>query len=122
EAHMHCAREGQMKWFLEIYESAAELKQRGIDIPAVTAWSVLGSYGWNTLLTSDHMEYERGLFDVSSGKRRPTVMAGVLKQLIQTGNYSHHVLQGQAWWKSESRYFANNHKTHAKIPFPDGCQ
>lgn len=106
EAHLHCSREGQMKWFLEIYESACELAETGIDLLAVTAWSILGSYGWNKLLTSDEMEYERGTFDVSSGKRRQTAMFNVLKSLVNNGSYSNPVLQSEGWWKSESRYFS----------------
>ncbi len=122
EAHMHCSREGQMKWFLEIYDSATELLHQGIRIPAVTAWSILGSFGWNALLTSDHMEYERGIFDVSSGNRRPTAMASVLKQLALTGTYSNHVLHSEGWWKSESRYFGLNNKTENTTSFSHDCR
>ncbi len=62
EAHLHCSREEQMKWFREIYESACKLKEQGMDVRAVTAWSVLGAYGWNKLLTTDSGDYERGTF------------------------------------------------------------
>src|SRR5690606_26971611 len=117
-----CSREGQMKWFLEIYDSATDLKSEGIDIPAVTAWSILGSYGWNALLTSDHMEYERGIFDVSSGKRRSTAMAGVLKQLVLAGTYSNHVLHAEGWWKSESRFFGLNNKVENTTLFAHDCR
>ncbi|HEX8563363.1 MAG TPA: family 1 glycosylhydrolase [Flavobacterium sp.] len=112
EAHLHCSREGQMKWFLEIYESACELKSEGMDVRSVTAWSVLGSYGWNKLLTSDEMEYERGTFDVSSGKRRPTAMSAVLKNLVEKGEFKSPLLHGVAWWKSESRYFPLQEADH----------
>ena len=105
EAHLHCSRESQMKWFMEIYESSAKLCSEGVDIKAVTVWSMLGSYGWNKLLLSDEMEYERGTFDVSSGKRRPTAMASMIRTLAETGTFSSDVMEGDAWWKCENRYF-----------------
>ncbi|HEX8269822.1 MAG TPA: family 1 glycosylhydrolase [Flavobacterium sp.] len=122
EAHMHCSREGQMKWFLEIYESACKLQQEGVVIPAVTAWSVLGAYGWNKLLVSPEMEYERGIFDVSSGKRRPTAMAGVITTLAQTGSFSSHVLNGDGWWKTDARYFGIDNKIDSPKNLPVACR
>ena len=117
EVHLHCSREGQIQWFLDIYESACRLSNDGIDIRAVTAWSLLGSYGWNTLLTSDYDEYERGAFDVSSGNLRATAFAGVLKNLTHTGTYSNPALHGNSWWKSESRYFGcNDSENDASFP------
>jgi dTDP-4-dehydrorhamnose reductase len=105
EAHLNCTREGQIKWFLDIYNDSANLKQQGVNILAVTAWSLFGSYGWNKLLTDPGMEYERGIFDVSSGKRRPTAMAGMLKQLAQTGTYNSLALHGEGWWKRDNRFY-----------------
>jgi dTDP-4-dehydrorhamnose reductase len=110
EAHLHCSREEQMKWFREIYNSSCELKEEGIDVRSVTAWSVLGAYGWNKLLTVHNGDYERGTFDVSSGKRRPTAMAGMIKKLVETGRYTSHFLNGEGWWKSDSRFFSNKNK------------
>ncbi len=110
EAHLHCSREEQMKWFREIYESSCELKKQGMDVRAVTAWSVLGAYGWNKLLTCENGEYERGTFDVSSGQRRPTAMVNMIKKLVEKGNFSSHVLSGQGWWKCDSRFYFNKNK------------
>ncbi|HEX9979851.1 MAG TPA: family 1 glycosylhydrolase, partial [Flavobacterium sp.] len=110
EAHLHCSREEQMKWFREIYNASSQLCQQGVDIRAVTAWSVLGAYGWNKLLTVDNGDYERGTFDVSSGKRRPTAMVKMLKQLSETGTYNSHLLDTDGWWKRQNRYFGNKTK------------
>src|SRR5688572_505047 len=40
EAHLHCSRDEQLRWFKEIYDTAVRLQQDGIDIKAVTAWSL----------------------------------------------------------------------------------
>lgn len=106
EAHLHCTREEQVKWFMDIYNSACRLVKEGVAIKAVTAWSILGSYGWNRLLMSDEMEYERGAFDVSSGKRRPTAIAKAIKAIAETGTYNCHSLYGDGWWKKNNRFFS----------------
>jgi len=106
EAHLHCAREEQLKWFKEIYDYSAELKQQGVDIVAVTTWSLLGAYGWNKLLTGIPFEYERGAFDVSAGNVRPTAMAGLIRTLIEKGSFESPVINKPGWWKSESRFIS----------------
>ena len=107
EAHLHCSREEQMKWFLEIYRASVELAQNGMDIRAVTAWSVLGAYGWNKLLTVPNGEYERGAFDVSSGVRRPTAMASMIREIAETGKSVNPLVQSPGWWNRESRFYGS---------------
>ena len=110
EAHLHCSREEQMKWFLEIYNSSRELARSGIDLRAVTAWSILGAYGWNKLLTVPNGDYERGAFDVSSGERRPTAMAAMIREIAATGNVTNPLLDSHGWWKRESRFYGSRSK------------
>ncbi len=105
EAHLHCSREEQMKWFRDIYESCSILKIEGIDIRAVTAWSLLGAYGWNKLLTSDSSDYEHGAFDVSSGRIRPTAMVGMIQKIAATGRFESTLLDDPGWWKRNTRFF-----------------
>lgn len=121
EAHLHCTREEQIKWFMDIYKSACKLINEGIEIKAVTAWSILGSYGWNKLLMSDEMEYERGAFDVSSGKRRPTATAKAIKAIAETGTYNCHSLHGDGWWKKDNRFFGIKHQ-YQNIELQNGCR
>src|SRR5690606_14754424 len=71
EVHLHCHREDQVKWFREVYEICKKEIRNGMDIKAITSWALLGSYGWNKLLTEPGGEYEPGAFDVRSGKLRP---------------------------------------------------
>lgn len=119
EAHLNCTREEQIKWFLDIYNSSCKLAGDGVDIRAVTAWAVLGSYGWNHLLTSNDMHYECGVFDVRSGNLRPTAMAHVIKSLAEKGTYSSDSLYGDGWWKRESRFYVRPDKTAPDISLED---
>ncbi|MDQ4140888.1 MAG: NAD(P)-dependent oxidoreductase, partial [Bacteroidota bacterium] len=105
EAHLSCTREEQMRWFMEIWEAATELKQSGVNCLAVTAWALLGSYDWNSLLTRNNGHYENGVFDLRMGEQLwPTALAGMLKSLSETGKYQHDVLQHKGWWDREERY------------------
>ncbi|PSR54435.1 dTDP-4-dehydrorhamnose reductase [Adhaeribacter arboris] len=105
EAHLCCTREEQMRWFMEIWEAATELNQAGVNCLAVTAWALIGSYDWNSLLTRSNGHYENGIFDLRIGTQPwPTALAGMLKSLSQTGKYHHDVLQHKGWWDREERY------------------
>lgn len=68
EVHLHCHREEQLRWFKYVWDAAKNLRKKGIDVEAVTAWAMLGSYGWNRLLTQPEGEYEPGVFDMRGGK------------------------------------------------------
>ena len=61
-----------MRWFKETWEACCDLKKQGIDIRAVTVWSLLGAYDWNSLLTSSNNYYESGAFDIANNKFRKT--------------------------------------------------
>jgi len=43
----------------------------GVDVRAVTAWSLLGTYDWNCLVTRINGHYESGVFDLRSPQPRP---------------------------------------------------
>ncbi|HEX3246306.1 MAG TPA: family 1 glycosylhydrolase, partial [Chloroflexota bacterium] len=44
EAHNGCTREEQLRWLLEVWTAADHARESGIDVRAVTAWSILGAY------------------------------------------------------------------------------
>jgi dTDP-4-dehydrorhamnose reductase len=112
EAHMHCHREEQMRWFYEIWKAAAQLKDEGANVLAVTAWALLGSFGWNKLLTVKSGDYEPGVFDVSSGKLRPTAMKNLLNSITEDNAATHTLLQADGWWKRDIRihYYCDDSK------------
>jgi dTDP-4-dehydrorhamnose reductase len=92
EVHLHCTREEQLRWFYSIWQAANELKEEGVDMRAITAWAVLGSFDWCSLLTEQEGVYEPGLFDVRAYEPRPTAVATLVKALANGNKYYHPVL------------------------------
>ncbi len=64
EAHLGCTREEQMRWLVEVWVAAQQQRKLGVEVVAVTAWSLLGAYDWDSLLTCWSGHYEPGIFDV----------------------------------------------------------
>ncbi len=112
EVHNGCTREEQMRWMADAWHTAGTLRDGGVDVRAVTSWALLGSHGWNTLLTADGI-YEPGAFDVRAGGPRPTALAGMLGTLASgTSAARHPVLQGEGWWSRDVRLH------HPGVPRP----
>jgi dTDP-4-dehydrorhamnose reductase len=101
EVHLGSSRDAQLRWFMEAYEACARLKREGTDIRAITAWSLLGAYDWNSLLTQENNFYESGAFDIRSGNPRPTAIAHLIQQLCEQKSPDHPVLQADGWWKNK---------------------
>ena len=79
EVHLNCTREQQLRWFMQMWNACLVLEKLGVEIKAITAWSLLGSFDWNSLITKDEKKYESGVFDVSENSLRPTAMAQLVK-------------------------------------------
>lgn len=103
EVHNGCTREDQMRWFREAWVAALRLRGRGVSIEAVTAWSLLGSYDWNSLLTCTAGHYECGAFDMRCGDPRPTAVTAMLKDLGNPLAEPHPVLAAPGWWRRDVR-------------------
>jgi dTDP-4-dehydrorhamnose reductase len=104
EAHIDANREDQLRWLLEIWEAAKEVRNNGVDLRAVTVWSLLGSFDWNSLVTQNKGYYEPGPFDVRSPEPRPTALARMMRELASGQPLSHPVLRGQGWWRRPGRF------------------
>ena len=48
---------------------------------AVTAWALLGSFDWNSLLVRNDNIYEPGVFDIRSGEPEATALANTLREI-----------------------------------------
>ncbi|HYD70874.1 family 1 glycosylhydrolase [Azospirillum sp.] len=105
EVHNGSTREEQMRWLKEVWDGAVRLRARGVDVRAVTAWSLLGSVDWNSLLTRRDGVYESGVFDVRSPRPRPTALTGLLAALARDGDADHPVLDTPGWWHRPDRFF-----------------
>lgn len=105
EVHLHCHREEQIRWFKYIHEAAKSLAQEGVGIHAVTSWALLGSYGWNKLLTVPNGDYEPGAFDLRGGYCRPTGLAAYIKSLTGEKIYNHtYYTDAKGWWQRSVRF------------------
>ncbi|MEW6021647.1 MAG: family 1 glycosylhydrolase [Pseudomonadota bacterium] len=104
EAHIDANREDQLRWLLEIWQAANTARANGVDIRAVTVWSLLGSFDWNSLVTQNRGYYEPGPFDVRSPLPRPTALAAMMRELADGKPLSHPVLRGQGWWRRPNRW------------------
>ncbi len=107
EVHNGSTRDEQLRWLTEAWDTAGALRERGVDIRAVTAWSIFGSQGWNTLLTRPG-RYEPGAFDVSSGLPRATALAGHVRALRHgpLARETDAIARAPGWWRSASRHAA----------------
>ena len=99
EVHLGCTREEQMRWLVEAWQSAQRARERGADVRAVTAWALLGSHDWNSLVTCDAGHYEPGMFDIRGPAPRPTALARVTRDLASGRVPDHPVLHVHGWWR-----------------------
>jgi dTDP-4-dehydrorhamnose reductase len=103
EVHLGGPREEQLRWLAEAWDAVTSLRAGGADVRALTVWSLLGAFDWNTLVTAEHGFYEPGPFDVRSPAPRPTALARMTRALATEGRHDHPVLAGAGWWRRPGR-------------------
>lgn len=103
EVHLGCTREEQLRWLKEVWDTAQELRDDNVNVLAVTAWSLLGAYDWNSLVTRVDGYYEPGVFDLRAPAPRPTALARMLYALAHGEIYDHPVLDLPGWWHRPTR-------------------
>ena len=107
EAHIGCTREEQLRWLAEVWRAAQSACADGIDVRAVTAWSLLGAFDWDSLLTRDCGHYESGAFDLRGGTPRPTAVAKMIGELTRGREFRHPTLQTPGWWRRDVRFLGS---------------
>lgn len=108
EAHLHCDEVEQGRWFKEIWDACCQVRQTGVDIKAVTAWSLLGAYDWNSLLTKNELVYESGVFNICNNVLQPTLTASLIASLSGQGYSDHPLLEQKGWWHHNGRLIKCN--------------
>ena len=103
ECHYGSTRDEQARWFIAAWDELEALRRRGVDIGALTAWSLLGSYDWNRMVTTTAGHYEPGVYDVRDGQPRPTLMVRVLQELAAGRRPHGPGLDVSGWWQVEQR-------------------
>ena len=102
EVHLGSEPEEQTRWLAEAWSSAQAAQSGGVDVRAVTVWALLGSYNWCHLCTRDTGAYEPGIFDVSTGVPKKTLLADLAERLTQgLEPEGSAILPG--WWRHSSR-------------------
>ena len=114
EAHMGCTRDEQMRWLAEVWSDACALAAEGVDVRAVTAWALFGSFDWDSLVTRDAGRYEPGAFDVRAPRPRPTATAHLIRDLARGVEHEHPALSSPGWWRRLDRLTYSPQKSHAR--------
>ena len=102
EAHLGCDSLEQTRWLAEIWKEAKEARLHGVDVRAVTVWALLGSFNWCHLCTQDTGSYEPGVFDLSTGEPRPTLLTDLVFKMAH-GLRTPRSASEPGWWRREDR-------------------
>jgi dTDP-4-dehydrorhamnose reductase len=103
EVHHGCTREEQLRWLLEMWRGAERGRELGAELRAVTIWSLLGAFDWDSLVTLRRDHYEQGAFDVRGPEPRATAIAKVATRLAQDKEVNHALLEVPGWWRRPER-------------------
>lgn len=101
ELHNGSTRDEQVRWLVEGWQAAQSARENGVDVRAVTAWSLFGAVDWNSMLSARDGYYESGAFDVRTRTPRPTALANVIAALARHGRADHPLLDRPGWWRDE---------------------
>ncbi len=105
EVHHGCTRDEQVRWLCDVWSGAEQARQAGVDVRAVTLWSMFGAFDWRSLLTLPDGHYDCGPFDIRSPAPRPTLLAKAAHAIGQSGSFSHPVLDTPGWWQRPGRFY-----------------
>ena len=103
EAHLGASESDRVRWFWELWSAAREVRGEGIDLRAVTAWSLLGNYDWDSLVTRMDGHYEPGVFDLHGSVPHPTALSAMLQTLAAQGTFDSAILDTPGWWRHPER-------------------
>jgi dTDP-4-dehydrorhamnose reductase len=99
EAHLAGTHEERALWFSYVWHGAETARRAGVPVRAVTAWALLGSYGWDKLVTQGACSYETGAFHIEDGRVVETPYAAFLRALSQGAP----LLVEGGWWRHADR-------------------
>lgn len=105
EVHHGCHRDEQLRWFAEAWDIAKRLRSEGMDLRAVTLWSLFGNVDWRFLLAERNGHYDTGAFDVRGETVRPTVVAQAAKAYAAGEDFDHPALDSPGWWRRPPRLY-----------------
>ncbi|MEH2315348.1 MAG: family 1 glycosylhydrolase [Nostoc sp.] len=118
EVHVNCTREEQLRWLYEVWNAAQEVRHEGVDVRAITVWSLLGTYDWNSLVTRWVGYYESGVFDLRSSRPRQTAIAKMVQDLATGHKPNHPLLDTPGWWHRQERLLYPAVSCGVSFPYP----
>ncbi len=103
EVHLGCDDPAeQVRWLMEAWDAAQDLRLEGIDIRAMTVWALFGLVDWNSMLRKRDGHYERGVFDRRT-ENGSTLLAEAVSALARDGAFDDHRLVTPGWWRRQER-------------------
>ncbi len=122
EAHLGCTRDEQVRWLHHVWKTCVSARADGADVRAVTAWSLLGAFDWDSLLTRNAGHYEPGVYDIRGGSPRPTAIARLMVDLGSGTEPQDPVLGQPGWWERPARVLYPRRRRLPAVPSPSGYQ
>jgi dTDP-4-dehydrorhamnose reductase len=121
EAHLGSTREEQLRWLKEFWDGALALRDRGVDVRAVTVWALLGSFDWNLMVTTTGDFYEPGPLDVRGRSPRRTALARLMRDLAAgRSTDAEPLLALPGWWRRPDRAIRPTLQGRSGAPPPAG--
>ncbi|MGZ8312308.1 MAG: family 1 glycosylhydrolase [Allosphingosinicella sp.] len=105
EVHHGCTREEQLRWLTEVRDTAERVRDEGVDLRAITPWSLFGNFDWRSLITREDGDYDVGAFDIRSPTPRPTAVAAAIRSMAAEVSFDHPVLDTPGWWRRPGRFY-----------------
>jgi dTDP-4-dehydrorhamnose reductase len=93
----------QVRWLSQVWQEANRLEESGVDIRAVTIWSLLGAWDWHCLVTREEGHYEPGVFDIRGPSPRPTALASLARSLAAGELPGWKAASRPGWWERPER-------------------
>jgi len=103
EAHLGSTPSEQVRWLTQVWREANQLQESGVDIRAVTIWSLLGAWDWHCLVTREDGHYEPGVFDIRGATPRPTALAALARSLAAGEVPRLAAVEQPGWWERPQR-------------------
>ena len=108
EVHHGCHRDEQLRWAAEVWQTCQTVRTEGVDLRAVTLWSLFGNVDWRFLLAERNGFYDTGVFDARAEAPRPTILARAAKAWSKGQEFNHPVLDSPGWWRRSPRLYPWN--------------
>lgn len=103
ECHLGASADEQIRWLEESWQAALAARAAGADVWALTVWSLLGAFDWDSLVTCERGSYEPGAFDVRAGVPRETDVAAWVRARANGRTPPLEGVETPGWWRRPER-------------------